>query len=227
MNNARSPQLTDFPSKIIFWGGTGQAIVNRPIVEAQGSRIVAVFDDTPGLKSPFSDVGIYQGWDGFLRWKESQKHIRTYGFCLAIGNPHGRIRLELHEKLTKEGLRPVSIIHSTAFVDESAVLGEGIQVMAGAIILPGVRIGKQCIINTKASVDHDCTLEDGIELTPGVTLCGNVHIETNAWICAGATVLPWIRVGHDSVVGAGSVVTKDVRNNKLVYGVPAREIRDV
>ena len=46
-------EVNQFPSEIIFYGGTGQAKVVRPIIEYYGSKLVAVFDDTTNLKNPF------------------------------------------------------------------------------------------------------------------------------------------------------------------------------
>lgn len=212
---------------VILWGGTGQAKVNRPIIEHYGPKIVAVFDDTPGLVSPFSDVAIHVGWEGFLRWADQQASRREIGFCITIGNPHGRVRLNLHDRLIGEGLSPVSAIHPSAVIANNVRIGAGVQIMAGAIIQPEAKIGIQCIINTKASVDHENILEDGVEIGPGATLCGNVHVELNAWVCAGAVVLPRIRIGHDAIVGAGALVTRNVDNGVVSYGCPAREIRKV
>jgi sugar O-acyltransferase (sialic acid O-acetyltransferase NeuD family) len=121
----------------------------------------------------------------------------------------------------------VPVIHSTAIIAENVEIGLGIQVMAGGIIQPNVKIGDQCIVNTKASIDHECLLEDGTEVGPGAILCGAVHVETNGWIAAGAVVLPRKVIGHDSIVGAGSLVTKDVPANVVAYGTPAKVIRSV
>ena len=52
-------EINQFPSEIILYGGTGQAKVVRPIIEYYGSRLVAIFDDTPNLKKPFHDVSLY------------------------------------------------------------------------------------------------------------------------------------------------------------------------
>ncbi|HWI40502.1 MAG TPA: acetyltransferase [Verrucomicrobiae bacterium] len=216
-------QLNKLPPRVILYGGTGQAKVVRPIIEHYGAKVVAVFDDTPGLPSPFPDVPIYRGFDAFLDWIQTQDR-EGLGFSITIGNPHGRVRLRLHERFLAEGVPPVTIAHPTAFIDESAVIGGGCQIMAGAIILAGARLGRQCIINTKASVDHEDILEDGCELAPGATLCGLVHMKTNSWVCAGATVLPRLTIGADSIVGAGAVVNRDLPDGVTVVGIPARPI---
>jgi sugar O-acyltransferase (sialic acid O-acetyltransferase NeuD family) len=212
-------------SRVILWGGTGQAKVNRPIIEHYGARVVAVFDDTANLQSPFPDVKIYYGWDAFLQWINGEKDRSDIGFCIAIANPHGRVRLKFQEKLMSLGLTPIPVVHPGAIIAENVTIGKGVQIMAGAVIQPEVKIGDQCIINTNASIDHEDVLEDGVEVGPGATLCGNVHVETNGWIAAGAVVLPRIRIGHDSTVGAASLVTRNIPANVVVYGSPAKEIR--
>ena len=73
--------INKLPPKVIFWGGTGQAKVDRPIVEYWGSKVVAVFDDTVGLESPFPDVKIYCGYKEFLNWIKD-KNREEIGFCV-------------------------------------------------------------------------------------------------------------------------------------------------
>ena len=58
--------------KVLIYDGTGQAKILRAIVEYYGSSVSAVIDDTPGLQSPFPDVPIYEGWDGFKIWIKEQ-----------------------------------------------------------------------------------------------------------------------------------------------------------
>jgi len=216
--------LNKLPSKVVLWGGTGQAKVVRPIIEYYGAKVVAVFDDTPNLPPPFPDVPLYLGWTGFQEWISVQPRRDEIGFCVAIGNPHGRVRLRFQERLTAEGLQPVTIAHPTAAIADNAVIGVGCQLMAGAIVNPEARIGQQCIINTRASVDHECVLGDGTEIAPGATLCGIVHTGVNVWVCAGAIVLPRIMIGDDAIIGAGAVVIRDVPAGVTVVGVPARPI---
>ncbi len=204
---------------VILWGGTGQAKVVRPILEERGRRVIAVFDDTDGLQPPFDDVPLIHG-SQFDAWRAA--NAGAIGFCVTIGNPYGRARLRIAERLRSAGLEPVSAIHPTAWIASSAKLGIGCQVMAGAIIAVHVVVGDHCIINTRASVDHECVLEDASEVGPGATLAGLVRVRKAAWVGAGATVLPRITIGEDAIVGAGAVVTRDVVAGTTVVGVPAR-----
>ncbi len=54
-----------------------------------------------------------------------------------------------------------------------------------------------------------------------------VIIEDNVWVGAGVIILPGVRIGENSVIGAGSVVTKDIPANAVAYGTPCRVIREI
>lgn len=216
-----SSYFEELPPYIILYGGTGQAKVVKPIVEYYGSNVLAIIDDTPDLPLPFNDIELIPGKQHLKFWLRD-KNIDQIGFSITIGNPHGRIRCELQDLLCQYRLKPVTLIHSTACIDSSVLIGDGCQFLAGAIINPEVTIGRQCIINTKASVDHECILEDGVEIAPGATLCGSIHVEENAWIGAGATILPKLKIGKNAIIGAGAVITKDVAPDTTIIGIPGK-----
>lgn len=207
---------------VVFYGGTGQAIVNREILTLRGGHLSLVVDDTSGLRAPFADVPLAHGWAAFERWREDI--VGPFGFVVCIGNPHGRRRLELADALTALGGIALTLVHPSAIIASDCVLGIGAQIMAGAVLQSRVQIGAQCIVNTRASVDHECQLADGVEVAPGATLCGAIHVGTASWIGAGATVLPRVRIGADAIVGAGSVVRANVLDGTTVVGVPAGAI---
>lgn len=82
---------------------------------------------------------------------------------------------------------------------------EGVRECAGFPV-----IGKSCIINTGASVDHDCFLGDFVHVSVGSHLSGTVHVSKGTWIGAGATVRNNVNIWGDCMIGAGTVVIKDI-----------------
>jgi sugar O-acyltransferase (sialic acid O-acetyltransferase NeuD family) len=210
--------------QIVFWGARGHARVLRELCDTAGYRLVALFDNDRSCSSPFPDVTVHHGRDGFRKWREGCMS-ETVDCLVAIGGARGRDRVALQRFMAEWGLRPSVAIHASAFVAADATLGAGSQILAQAAICSGAAIGEACIVNTKASVDHDCRLGDGVHLAPGVTLAGCVSVGEATLIGPAAVVLPRLRIGANSIVGAGAVVTRDLPDHVVAYGNPARIVR--
>lgn len=209
-------------SNVVFWGAGGQARVLRELLDS--SRLVALFDNDPTSVSPFDDVPLFHGNEGFARWLDGWRG-GPVDCLVAIGGERGRDRVALQEYMVSAGLRPIVACHRTAFVAGSARLGAGSQVLAQAAVAVDAVLGRACIVNTGASVDHECQLGDGVHVAPGAHLAGCVQVGEGAFIGTGASVLPRIRVGEGACIGAGSVVIRDVPAGVTVVGNPARPTR--
>src|SRR5690242_8790439 len=109
---------------IIFWGATGQARVLREFMGTSGYELVALFDNNQAVSSPFADISIYYGVAGFARWRQSCPDADVAGL-VAIGGIGGQARLEIQRFLEHQGIQPATVVHPTAFVAASAVLGPG------------------------------------------------------------------------------------------------------
>jgi sugar O-acyltransferase (sialic acid O-acetyltransferase NeuD family) len=112
--------------------------------------------------------------------------------------------------------------HPRSTVAADVTLGPGSVVCAGAVVNTGTAIGCNVIINTGATVDHHSVIGAHVHIAPGVHMGGGVHVGDGALVGIGATVLPHVRIGAWSTVGAGAVVTADVPPHATVVGVPAR-----
>jgi len=91
--------------------------------------------------------------------------------------------------------------------------------------LGGITIEDDVFIAPKVSLlseGHPTSLEDRHSLVPKA-----IHIKQNAWIGAGATILPGVTIGENAVVAAGAVVSSDVAPNTIVGGVPAKFIKNI
>lgn len=114
-----------------------------------------------------------------------------------------------------------------------------------------INYGKHTKIGKNVFINFDCvfldlggiTIEDGVLIAPKVSLLSeghpvspenrhslvpkHIHIKKNAWIGANVTILQGVTIGENSVVAAGSVVSKDVPDNVVVGGTPAKIIKEI
>lgn len=90
-----------------------------------------------------------------------------------------------------------------------------------------VRIGENVFIGPNVSMYTACHPLNAGERNTGVEWAEPITIGNNVWIGGSATILPGVSIGDNAVVGAGSVVTRDVAPNTVVAGNPAKVIRQI
>jgi sugar O-acyltransferase (sialic acid O-acetyltransferase NeuD family) len=120
----------------------------------------------------------------------------------------------------------VTLIHPSAVIGQHVQIGYGTHIGPGAIIAPYAIISSFCVVNRSVSIGHHTQLDAFTCLNPGVHVAGICHLEEDVTIGMSAAILEGIHIGKKSVIGAGSVVTKDMPAGVVAYGVPAKVIRE-
>ena len=161
----------------------------------------------------------------FINTKEQLKEAlqECSKFVVCIGSP--KIRYFVSKQLESYGLEPLSVIDSNSLIDKDSTIDKGAQIMQGANVRTYANIGEYCILNSSSCVDHDCDVGNGVHIMGSASLAGNVKAGDFATIGTNSTILPNVTIGKESYVGAGAVVNKDVPDNHVVVGVPARFLR--
>lgn len=209
--------------KFIIWGAAGHAKVLAGVIHRVGGVVSATIDIQPHVPAILG-VPAFRGGDAFERWLSTVTNPSEYSGAICIGGAHGDERIKVLTRMQNFGLDLRPLVDPNAFVDKTATLGEGSQVLPGAVIAAETSIGDACIINHRTSIDHESTLENGVHVAPGATLCGLVTVGTAAFIGAGSVVLPRLTIGARACVGAGAIVTRNVSSLTTVIGNPAKPI---
>lgn len=207
--------------RIIIVGARGHGRVVANALLVAGATVVGFADADPMLVGT-SVLGLpVLGDDEALAGIDRRNHLLANGVG-GTGVKPPTARRAVAQRLLAEGWRFAQVCHPTATIAATAHLGEGAQVLAGAIVQPGAAIGAQAIINTGAVVEHDCKVGAYAHVSIGAILCGDVMIGKECHIGAGAVVIQGISLGAGVVVGAGAAVVRSHESPGLLLGVPAR-----
>jgi sugar O-acyltransferase (sialic acid O-acetyltransferase NeuD family) len=206
---------------IVGGGDQGRQVIST--IEAGGrDRVVGVLDRALAAGDTVSGHPVLGREDDL----ETAAHERgATGFVVAIGDNSRRAALA--EQLEREHphLGLSTVVHPTASIAADATIGGGSIVLAGAVVGNGCTVGRGVLLGIRSSVDHDGTVGDFVSLAPGVTVAGSVRIGPMTALGVGANVVHGRTIGEHTVVGAGSLVMRDVPDRVVAYGIPAVAVR--
>ena len=206
---------------LILLGAGGHAKVVAALARASGRRLAGVCDPALAVAGVAEWRGVpVLGDDTALSRFAPDTHELAMGIGLVPGS---RLRAERYRALTALGYRFPALIHPRALVDESTVVADGAQIMAGVVLQPDCRIGRNTIINTGAAVDHDSDVGDHVHIAPGVVLCGGVRVGDESFVGASATLLPLVNVGRYCIIAAGTTLARDLVDGE--HYLPHRSAR--
>ncbi len=211
-------------TRLVVIGAGGHGRVVADALQRLGKAADAVILDADAALHGTSVLGIpIRGGDQLLPQLQREGFSE---FLVAIGGVRAfGLRRKLFIAARLAGLQGWILRHPGTILAESARLGEGSQVLAGAIVNACAVIGENCILNTASIVEHDCRLGADVHVAPRACLAGGVEVGDQVHIGAGAIICENLKIGARSIVGAGAVVIRDVPPDAVVAGVPAKAIR--
>jgi sugar O-acyltransferase (sialic acid O-acetyltransferase NeuD family) len=208
---------------VIFGGGSHCLCILDVIETSKEFNIVGIIDSLAIIGSEIS------GYKVIGRQNQLSELVDEYsieGGVVAIGDNYLRSLLVQEVLLQLPNFNFVNIIHPSAVISRKAKLGVGNVIMPGVIVNVGAIIKNHCIINTGSQLEHFSIMEDYSSLSAGVITGGYAVFKEFSAIALGVTVFDRITVGFNTVVGSGSLITKDLPDNVLAFGVPARIVRE-
>jgi sugar O-acyltransferase (sialic acid O-acetyltransferase NeuD family) len=210
--------------QVVIIGSAAQGRIAKDNLMSNGDKYRVM-----GYLDSIKNIGEYvDGIPVIGRQNELQLLMEKYSSfagIVAIGDNF------LREKVVKQVLEQIpdfefiNAIHNSVVISKSAKIGSGNVLMPGVIVNSEAEIHDHCMICTNSSLEHNCIMENFSSISAGVTTGGYVHINQYSAVALGVTIFDRVSIGSNVVIGSGSLVTKDIENDVLAYGVPAKVVR--
>jgi sugar O-acyltransferase (sialic acid O-acetyltransferase NeuD family) len=209
---------------LVLIGGGNQAHYTIDIIEKENKyKIVGIIDSV-------HEIGCERfGYKIIGRQENIKQLIKEFNIdvgIISIGDNWSRYLV--YNKIIEQvpSFEFVNAIHPSVIIGNNVKLGNGIVAMAGCIFNPKSVIEDFTFFATGAQVEHDCFIDKFSSISAGSITGGYVKIGKFSAITLGVTIMDRVEIGENTVVGSGSLVVKSLPNNVLVYGNPAKIIRE-
>lgn len=208
---------------IVLIGGGNQAHYTIDIIEKENKyNIVGIIDSLQEVGS------IRFGYPILGRQEQLEELISKHNIqagIITIGDNWSRYNVFKQIISLIPDFKFVNAIHPSVVIGNTTEMGVGIVAMAGCIFNPKAIIGNFTFFATGAQIEHDCEINDFASVSAGTIMGGYVKVGRFSAITLGVTIIDRLTIGSNTVVGSGSLVTKSVPDDVLVYGSPAKIIR--
>ena len=209
-------------NKIILIGGGGHCKACIDVIEQENKfEIAGILDLPEKLGESILGYKIIGNDNDIVKYaQEGYNFLITIGH---LGNP--QLRIELFDKIKKNGGKLPVIISSNAYVSKHSKIEEGSIIMHNTIVNANSNIGKNCIINNKALIEHDTVVKNNVHISTNATINGECKIEENCFVGSSSVLNHTVKITSNTIIGAGAVVTKDITENGIYVGSPAKKIK--
>jgi sugar O-acyltransferase (sialic acid O-acetyltransferase NeuD family) len=215
--------------KIIIIGAGGQGEnISLLIEQIKGWEILGFVDDDINKKGntlrSYPILGSIQEYFSSLEYDETKNNELNVAF--SIGNSQVVNKtVNYLNSLDKNIIFPNLIHPSVSWSEKDVDMGQGNIINAGTVFTTGIKIGDFNYFNRCCSVSHGVTIGNYCFIHSGVHLSGNLKVGDEVWFGVNSTIIQSLNIGKNSLIGAGAVITKDVEENAVMVGNPAKVLR--
>jgi len=213
--------ITDLNTLAIY----GVGGVGREVLELAGiiNRISAswrdfVFIDDGDVPSVVRGIPVYK--------YEEAKALYGDSLEIAIGVGEPTTREKLFAKIASDGFYSPTLIHPNVYIPASTTVGNGIVIQSDCFVSCDVTIKDHVYLQPRCNVGHDCVLEEGCIISAFGNLAGAVHIGRCTYIGMGVAIKELVSIGDYTIIGMSSSVYKDIPDNVIAVGNPARPMKN-
>lgn len=135
------------------------------------------------------------------------------------------LRQALIEYLDAHNLQRATYIHPSAVVDPQAIINDGVFVGPFASVFNQARVHKDCIIGPYSMLSHSATLGQGSIMHPGAMIAGSTNVGQYCLLGIRSTIIDKLEICNNVVVGAGSLINKNILEPGNYVGTPARRVK--
>ena len=208
---------------IALIGGGTQLSYSVDIIEKQNlHRIVGIIDSKITIGAELFNYRVIGRQENII---SLIKEYNIEGCVITIGDNWSRKMVYEQVSKLSSNMQWPNAIHPSVIIGRDVVIGMGVLAMAGVIINTGAYLGNFTNYYTRCNIEHDCYISDYSSVSAGVVLGGKVAIGSLSAISLNATIFDRITIGKNTVIGAASLITKDVPDNVLIYGNPGEIIK--
>lgn len=147
------------------------------------------------------------------------------GVLVVVGIGNTRAKRTVAGKVVAAGSGFATLIHPRAWLGQNIDVGTGTVICAGVTATCDIAIGAHVIINLDCTVGHDATIADFTTIAPSTNISGDVHVGEGCDLGTSSTVIQGVNIGEWTIVGAGTVVVRDLVANVTAVGIPAKVIK--
>lgn len=197
---------------IIVGAGQNGQVIRNILIKNSKITVLGFLDDAKNGREVIGKTA------DFLKFEK-----RGCEFFISIGDNVARSKVFL--KMQKNGAKFVNAIHPTACIETPVALSKNVMIGAFSYLNVNVSVGDNTFINNGCIIEHDVKIGAHCHLAPGVITAGETVVGDGVFVGIGATLRDRIRIGNNSIIGAGSNVVSDAEAGSMYYGNPAKFIK--